>query len=68
MSYFHITYAVKEMEFSFAISLETSSITISCICKCSDDGQEGVVYTDGVPVGQDMGHNPILHIVVITLL
>ena len=54
--------------FSFAISLETPSITISCICKCSDDGQEGVVHTDGVPVGQDMGDTPILHIVVITLL
>ena len=31
--------------------LETSAITISCICQCVEDGQEGVVYTDGVPVG-----------------
>ena len=46
----------------YCVLLETSTITIPCVCQCTENGQEGPAHPSGVLVGQDMGNNPIFYI------
>jgi len=47
--------------------LETTTIALSCLCHSPEIGQEGVVYSNGVPAGAHVGHYKI-HYCMVTIM